>query len=781
MPLTPDQLALSNNSNVPAGQAGSPWTPAPTPPAVYGRGGTTPTPTTPATPAGGFPAVGSGANVPATPAVPGLNQTESGQYTGAENTLGTPNTIGNEISNEQQLLNARRDMASGEIANIMAGENAQVTAAQKNAEYGAAASGMMGTPGAGAAISEAVQPTVDQAQADLSKILLGIDQQAESDANLIQQQNQAQATGDINTLNNIATQRATAQTNAQNLFTAASKTPNVDFNSFINSPYGQQLLQSSGYDSTSAALVWNSNQAIADQIQWQAPITDNQGNSVIYGINPKTGQVETQTIGGGAPTGSSTVISNGLPFFQQNNPDGTPNPKGLLMPAPLTASEKTAAIQQYQFYVAQTENAGGTPVDEFTYAAALKAVVANTNANGVTPTSPTPTVSTDPSVGGSAFANVVSDPTSSASKNNLIGLEGTDGKFISYPDLQSGINGGIASVTDRISKLTAANPNATIMDLSNSWKGTGNNDATAWANSVASAMGVSANTKLSTLDPTETFYAMAKHESQYDPTASFNVADESRPPVGPAGNVPMSSIGGKTPNSLWQDSIKYATQGGNVQQFTGGLSSKPAQQAYKNAVQDKSAALITAAGVDAPTLQQEWTANSGAINTQVTYMNSVQRALDGADQTGSQIMSAFSASGISPTDSKWANTTLNDIAANITGGQIQAYKAGIAELGNEYSQVFSRGGQNTVQSHYNAQDVVNGNIKLSDLQGVLDELQAAGKIVIGTSLDQIKSIAGGGGTDAVAQFLSYIHGVPIGTDNSGGSNNQNSNDPLGIN
>lgn len=688
----------------------------------------------------------------------------------------TPKTEGDlfseALNNSQGLIDSIKTTTDAQLEQ----QNQANQAAQKDTEYAAAAGGFMGTPGGGAAIRDTAQKGATannaisaQGGQQIQTILKTIADTAQTTA-LAQTQQGFENAG---TAESNKTTIATNQANAQGIFKSLAAIPGFNYDAFKQSPYYQQLLQQSGMDSSSADLYFNSLKPLAQQVQWQAPVTQADGSTLLYGLDPVTGKLVTQTFGG-APTGSSLVMQNGLPFYQQQNPDGTPNAQGILIPAPLSPSQKNASEQEYQFYVGQQLNAGQTPLNFFDWQVSTKTAAGQLSQSGSVPTSTNPFPANNPpddSVGGSAFAKIVADPTSSASVNNLIGLEGTDGKFIPYPDLQTGIDSGISSVTDRISKLTAANPNATIMDLSKSWAGSGNNNVPGWANDVASTLGVPVNTKLSDLDPTQAFYAMAKKESNYDPTTSFNVNDESKPPTGTAGNAPISSIGGKSPNALWQDSIKYATQGGNIQQFTGGLSSKPAQQAYKNAVQNKSAALATAAGVDETTLQQEWTANSGAINQQVTNLNNVQRALDGADQTGQQIMSAFSSSGISPTDSKWANATLNDIKKNITGGKIQAYSAGIAELANEYSQVFSRGGQNSVQSHYNAQDVVNGNIKLSDLQGVLDELQSAGKIVMSTNIDQIKNVAGGKGTDAVAQFLSYVHGVPMSSDNSqsGGS------------
>lgn len=581
---TNDQLAA--NQNIPGGQPGSPWS-APIPATTYGRGTTTP-PTPPATPT---------APPAPTPAVPGLNPTESGQYTAAETTLGTPNTVANELSNEQQLLTGRRAMAQGEISDIMAGENAQVTAARKDAEYNAAASGMMGSPGAGAEIESAVQPAVDQAQGDLAKILLGIDQQAESDANLITQQNQAQATGDIKTLNDIATARTAAQTSAQGLFAQTSKTPNIDFNSFINSPYGQQLLQSTGYDPASAALVWNSNQNVADQIQWQAPITDNNGNSVLYGVDPKTGKVETQSIAGGPPQGSNLVLKNGLPFYQQQNADGSPNPNGLLIPAPLTTSEKTAQTQEYQVYTAQQSNAGLPVLSYFDWQVATKTASTQFTQTGNLPTSSNPqpngvTPSSAPTSTG-AFSAVQSDPTSSASVNNLIGLENPSGavtngsKFVSYPDVQTGITQGTSAIASRLKSLSSVNPNATIMDLANSWKGSGNNDASAWAASVAQSLGVPVTSKLSSLDPAATFYAVANHESSFVPT----IANGATPQQVQQYLTSGPSVAGETASALYHAAV-YGLLG-IAPPSGGGFGLAP----VKKAVANKSSEIQSAFGI----------------------------------------------------------------------------------------------------------------------------------------------------------------------------------------
>jgi hypothetical protein len=250
-------------------------------------------------------------------------------------------------------------------------------------------------------------------------------------------------------------------------------------------------------------------------------------------------------------------------------------------------------------------------------------------------------------------------------------------------------------------------------------------------------------------------------------------------PSGPDANTPDPKTG-RTAVDVWQDSLDYALSGKNIQAYLGGLSGSGPGAVLKSKIANTSDYLIASAGVDKPTLQAEFAANKAAIATQVDYMNTTQRAVTNAENGGQQILDAFSNSGVDPNDSTYANMMMNEIAKNAGDSfDIRSYQAGLAEVANEYSQVFSRGGQNTVQSHYNANDIVNGNITLNDLNGVLAELQAQGQNVISGSVNQVKNIAGGGGTDAVASFLGVVYGT--GGSQAGGGSSQSAviNDPSG--
>ena len=239
----------------------------------------------------------------------------------------------------------------------------------------------------------------------------------------------------------------------------------------------------------------------------------------------------------------------------------------------------------------------------------------------------------------------------------------------------------------------------------------------------------------------------------------WNVNDASQPPAGNAGNVPVGGTG-RTANYIWQQAINLALDKSlTPQKLLGGLSGASGTgKRLKDAVTNKSAALISASGVDQYAMQQEYAANGKALNTQVGYLNTVQRALSGAEAGATKTQELFANKNIDLNDSTWANMTINDLTKKFgDSGDIRAYQAAMVEIGNEYSQVFARGGQRSVEGNKIAQDIVNGNVKLADIQKSFDTLQEIGNTVVNTTIGQVKSITQGGGTEEVAKFLAYIH------------------------
>ena len=255
----------------------------------------------------------------------------------------------------------------------------------------------------------------------------------------------------------------------------------------------------------------------------------------------------------------------------------------------------------------------------------------------------------------------------------------------------------------------------------------------------------------------------------------WSTNDASLPPVGEAGNKEAFWVDpatnkaidtGRSINYIFQSATTLALdKSATVQKFLGGINgSSGVGKALKNAISNKAAALMAQAGVLPAVLQQEFAANTKAINTQVGYLNTVQRALNGADVGAQKTQKLFKDKGINTNDSTWANKTLNDLnKAFGSSADIRAYQAAMIEIANEYAQVFARGGTGagtrTVEGTKLANDVINGNVKLADIQKTFDTLQSIGQTVIDTTVDQVRSISSGGvGTDSVADFLGYVYG-----------------------
>ena len=249
-------------------------------------------------------------------------------------------------------------------------------------------------------------------------------------------------------------------------------------------------------------------------------------------------------------------------------------------------------------------------------------------------------------------------------------------------------------------------------------------------------------------------------------------------------NVP-DPLTGRTPNSIWQSATTLALdKSATVQKFLGGLSGASGQgKALKDVIANTSDGLIAASGVDKPTLQAQFAGNTKALATIIPFMNNIDRALGAAEQSGQLTQKIFTDKGINPNDSTWVNKTLNDLTKQFgSSGDIRAYQAAMVEVGNDYAIVFSRGGQRSVEGNAIAASLTDGNVKLSDIQKSLQTLQEIGQVTLQTSVDQVASIASGTGTDEVAKFLAYIHGVdytPSSKSSTGDSGNSSSSSTSG--
>lgn len=229
------------------------------------------------------------------------------------------------------------------------------------------------------------------------------------------------------------------------------------------------------------------------------------------------------------------------------------------------------------------------------------------------------------------------------------------------------------------------------------------------------------------------------------------------PSIDASANGYTSTIvaGGLTQAAIDQAALAYITSGTMP---SIGLGSTGAAMAKRNAIMNRAGELAPGGSITAN--KAELAANSAALTQQTTYLNSTQRALNNAAAGLKQVTDAFQGK-INDQTMPVANVLANAAKYNLDPATVASYKAALAEVGNEYSQVFSRGGVNTVSSHFQAQDIIDGNISVSDLAQVGTELQAQGKIVIDGTNAQIKQIQGQLNTNLSGATGQYAPGTII--------------------
>lgn len=156
-------------------------------------------------------------------------------------------------------------------------------------------------------------------------------------------------------------------------------------------------------------------------------------------------------------------------------------------------------------------------------------------------------------------------------------------------------------------------------------------------------------------------------------------------------------------------------------------------------------------------------ADTKSLSDQTSYRDTTQRALSNADAGLKQVIQGFSGK-VNDNTIPVANIFANYFKYNLNPGDVSAYKAALAEVGNEYSQVFSRGGQVSDAVRSKSNDIINGNISVADLAKVSQELQTQGKIVI----------------DGANQTISDIQGRLKNNSTGGSGTSGATGDPLGI-
>lgn len=237
----------------------------------------------------------------------------------------------------------------------------------------------------------------------------------------------------------------------------------------------------------------------------------------------------------------------------------------------------------------------------------------------------------------------------------------------------------------------------------------------------------------------------------------FTPINASAAPVGTTGSATVDQTadgygtkavaGGLTQAAIDQAALSDITSG---QRPTGGRSGMTIQQA--TAISNRMAEMDPSGNLAKNKAQVS--ALTQSLAQQQKYADTTDRAVSNAEAGMQQAIGAFQGK-VNVSQYPTVNAAVNASQAQLDPGTISAYKAALQEVANEYTQVFSRGGQATDAVRAKSQAIVNGDLSLADLQQVLTELQAQGHIVVQGARnqvqkinDQISSIASGGSPDA---------------------------------
>lgn len=199
----------------------------------------------------------------------------------------------------------------------------------------------------------------------------------------------------------------------------------------------------------------------------------------------------------------------------------------------------------------------------------------------------------------------------------------------------------------------------------------------------------------------------------------------------------VAGAGGLTQSAIDQGAMYMVLHGGAMPPGIG-LASTGLGGQKKNAIANRAGEM--AAGMNVATNPTQLAALSGTLNKQTEYQATVTRSLGSADAGFKQVIDTFKNKGINQHELPIANIIENATKYQLSPGDLQAFRAGLTEVSNEYSQVFSRGGQVDQNTRDKADKIANGDLSLTDLQKTYDELQAQGKIVLGSTKDTISGI-----------------------------------------
>lgn len=734
----------------PAATTPAPSTPAPAAPVVYS--GNVPSPS------GGTGPTYQGANGQMYSALDNKPIQPAGSVPTAPAAPRSPAQISSELMNSASvsaMLTAINNQFSDELAkeDVVAGERSAGTNAMDVAR------GLAGSPQAEADKSTTSdlnaknrQAIQDRQSAKIAEVLGNVDSQALKIAELEQSKYETDYT-------NWKTQKDQLVKTAQDQLTTLASSSSGSWADFAKAApdTAQKLIDQTGYDPNIIPFIFNNAKTKAQQITWDStPLQNPDGTLTLIGHDPtKTGpdSIVRQKIDT-APDGMTTTVVGGLPYWKDST-------TGALYPVP---SEKGQMIT--------LKDSSGTNYLYNTYTKQFINPLGADTSGGGQPSPNAPASPLDPAT------STLNDLMSYYVNGSTGQLPGAGYMGAIYAALGPGAESmTLAQLKDKIPQLISGVIKAEGSPiLANTYH---NGGAMLWSTAKAYGFDTLYNATPVELngsngqkmtyaafpdDATGTQALQSYFTSLISGNQSGSVGvyngwstTDATIPKDEMANTPIAALDNRTPNAITQNAIAYALQGGNLQQFVGGLSSKdPKTQRIKNAIDNKASALAAAAGTTLSQLRMDYKNATAAQKDQVEFTNQVSRALNGAEQGATLTQKLFTDKGINTADSTWVNATLNDLIKKFgDSGDIRAYHSAMVEIGNEYAQVFARGGQRSVEGNKIAQDIIDGNVKLADIQKTLDTLQAIGKTVIDTSIQQMNNLAV---PDSLVRFNKLIAG-----------------------
>lgn len=185
----------------------------------------------------------------------------------------------------------------------------------------------------------------------------------------------------------------------------------------------------------------------------------------------------------------------------------------------------------------------------------------------------------------------------------------------------------------------------------------------------------------------------------------------------------VQGAGGFTQAEIDQAATSYALTG---QLPNLGRSSNKATQEKRDAIMARASELNSSGNIQANKVNLQ--ANQASLVEQTKYKNDVNRSLTNAENGFQSLLSDFKGK-VNNSDITLSNAIQNKAKYGLGDQDIAAFRAGLQEVKNEYSQVFSRGGGVTESTKAAADKLLDENLSFSALEAINKQLQTQGGIV----------------------------------------------------